>query len=258
MLIEVQDDGAGIDAQHIARRAKEFGIATSDESLSSDAMLDILCAQGFSTRDSADLASGRGVGMAVVRSTIRGLGGELAVDSVLGRGTRFCIELPLTLMITDALIVDIGDQAMAIPQVALREIVPLGDGTVTRFESNEVLSYRGRVVPLVNLSTLFNLPANANTKQHVLIVGSDSHLAGLVVDRILGLREIVVHPISDPLIAVPGVAGATELADGRVSLILDAAALVRLSRESSSTGRRLYASSRDRAGARQLTENAWS
>lgn len=175
--------------------------------------------------------------MSVVRTTIRALGGELFVHSELGRGTRFTIELPLTLMITDALLMEIGDQAMAIPQVTLREIVPYEAASVTRFENNEVLSYRDRVVPLVNLATLFRLTSKADARRHVLIVGSDAHLAGLVVDRIIGLREIVVHPLTDPLTAVPGVAGATELADGRVSLILDAGALVRRSRESGSRGR---------------------
>ena len=200
IVIEVEDDGAGIDGRQIARRAGDLRLVPSDvrpnEQLSPDALLDIICSPGFSTRDTADMASGRGVGMAVVRSAIRGLGGELFVDSVLGQGTRFTIELPLTLMIADALILEIGDQAMAIPQIALREIVPFDRAAVTQFENNEVLSYRGRVLPLVDLSVLFKFPSRPGAPRHVLIVGSDHHLAGLVVDRILGLREIVVHPVS--------------------------------------------------------------
>jgi two-component system chemotaxis sensor kinase CheA len=257
IVLEVEDDGAGIDMKRVARRATDLGLIESEADLLPDTLLEVICADGFSTRDTADMASGRGVGMAVVRTTIRALGGELFVHSVAGRGTRFTIELPLTLMITDALIVDIGGEVMAIPQVALREIVPLSDGTVTTFEANEVLSYRGRVVPLVNLSALFNLPARSDASRHVLVVGTDSHLAGLVVDKILGLREIVVHPISDPLIAVPGVAGATELAEGRVGLILDAAALVRTSRDSRSSSRRLNALSREREPAGLLSEGTW-
>ena len=231
IVLEVEDDGGGIDTRRVVERASEMGLVRADAELLPDALLDIICSPGFSTRDTADLASGRGVGMSVVRTTIRALGGELFVHSELGRGTRFTIELPLTLMITDALLMEIGDQAMAIPQVTLREIVPYDAALVTRFENNEVLSYRERVVPLVNLAALFRLTSKSDARRHVLIVGSDTHLAGLVVDRIIGLREIVVHPLTDPLTAVPGVAGATELADGRVSLILDAAALVRRSRE---------------------------
>ena len=243
IVLEIEDDGAGIDTNRVVKRASAMGLVAPDADLLPDALLDVICTPGFSTRETADMASGRGVGMSVVRTTIRALGGELFVNSELGRGTRFTIELPLTLMITDALIMEIGDQPMAIPQVALREIVPYDAALVTRFENNEVLTYRERVVPLVNLATFFRLSPNAGSSRHILIVGSDTHLAGLVVDRVLGLREIVVHPLTDPLTAVPGVAGATELADGRVSLILDAAALVRRSREGGSGGRRLQQSS---------------
>ncbi|HKN67532.1 MAG TPA: chemotaxis protein CheA [Gemmatimonadaceae bacterium] len=237
IVLEIEDDGGGIDTSRVVKRATEMGLVRANAELLPDALLDIICTPGFSTRETADLASGRGVGMSVVRTTIRALGGELFVHSELGRGTRFTIELPLTLMITDALLVEIGDQAMAIPQVTLREIVPYEQSLVTRFENNEVLSYRERVVPLVNLATLFHLRSQPDARRYVLIVGSDTHLAGLVVDRLVGLREIVVHPLTDPLTAVPGVAGATELPDGRVSLILDAAALVRRSRESAVRGR---------------------
>lgn len=240
IVLEIEDDGAGIDTKRVVQRASEMGLVPAGAELLPDALLDIICTPGFSTRETADMSAGRGVGMSVVRTTIRALGGELFVHSELGRGTRFTIELPLTLMITDALIMEIGDQAMAIPQVSLREIVPYEASAVTRFESNEVLSYRQRVLPLVNLSSLFHLPSKSGANRHILIVGTDTHLAGLVVDRILGLREIVVHPLTDPLTAVPGVAGATELADGRVSLILDAAALVRRSREAGTPGRRLH------------------
>ena len=237
IVLEVEDDGGGIDTDRVVKRASELGLVPANAELLPDALLDIICSPGFSTRETADLASGRGVGMSVVRTTIRALGGELFVHSELGRGTRFTIELPLTLMITDALLMEIGDQAMAIPQVTLREIVPYEASMVTRFENNEVLSYRDRVVPLVNLAALFRLASRSDARRHILIVGSDTHLAGLLVDRIIGLREIVVHPLTDPLTSVPGVAGATELADGRVSLILDAAALVRRSRETAARGR---------------------
>ena len=231
ILLEVEDDGAGIDVALVVRRAAALGLIESDENIAPDALLEIICSPGFSTRKSADMTSGRGVGMTVVRSTIRALGGELFVDSAVSRGTRFTIELPLTLMITDALILEVGDQAMAIPRVSLREIVALDPAAVTHLENNEVLSYRGGVVPLVHLGALFKFPSRSGAARHVLIVGSDGHLTGLVVDRLLGLREIVVHPVADPIVAVPGIAGATELADGRVSLILDAGALVRGSRD---------------------------
>jgi two-component system chemotaxis sensor kinase CheA len=163
-------------------------------------------------------------------------------------------------MITDALLVEVGDQAMAIPQSVLREILPLDPAAVTVLENNELLSYRGRVVPLISLSAMFNRPSQSNARRHVLIVGNDLNLAGLLVERIVGLREIVVHPVADPLVAVPGVAGATELADGRVSLILDAAAIVRWSRDRTSRPglNRLRSAQREIVPTRTDSERTWA
>ena len=226
IIVRVEDDGAGIDRHAVAARARALDLPVGD--LADDAaLLDVICTPGFSTRSDADLASGRGVGMEVVRSTIRDLGGDLALATGPG-GTTFTIELPMTLMIVDALLVEVGGQHMAVPQPALREIVQVSAGEVTALEHNEIISYRDRVLPLVSLRRLFGLPEQRAASSYVLVVGAEPQLAGLVVDRVLALREIVVHPVTDPLVAVPGVAGATELGDGRISLILDAAALVRL------------------------------
>jgi two-component system chemotaxis sensor kinase CheA len=260
IVLEVEDDGAGIDLERLSHRAREIGMSIPSDTASPEAMLDVICAPGFSTREVADMTSGRGIGMAVVRSTVRSLGGELYVESQVGRGTCFTIELPLTLMITDALIFEIGDQSMAIPQVSLLEILQHDAAAVTRLENNEVMTHRTSVIPLIDLGRVFHLPSPPDARRHVLIVGNDANAAGLVVDRVLGLREIVVHPVTDPLIAVPGVSGATELADGRVSLILDAAALVRGSRERGSRGdsRTLRAGEHVVQPSRALAERSWA
>jgi two-component system chemotaxis sensor kinase CheA len=193
------------------------------------ALLDILCAPGFSMREVADLSSGRGVGMDVVRSTIRALGGELFLASEAGMGTRFAVELPLTLMIVDALLVRVGGETMAVPQPALLEVVQVEAGEVVAFENNEVVRYRGRVLPLLRLRRLFGIGGEgAPASFPVLVVGSEAQPVGLAVDRIAGLREIVVRSLTDPLVAVPGIAAAAELGDGRVCLILDSAELVQL------------------------------
>jgi Chemotaxis protein histidine kinase and related kinases len=136
--------------------------------------------------------------------------------------------------------------------------VPLEASAVTRMENNEVLSFRGRVIPLVNLATLFKRESTPGIQRHVLIVGSAAQPTGLIVDRLIGLREIVVHPVSDPMVAVPGIAGATELADGRVSLILDAPTLVRAARDRGSRPHELHAGSRDAARPITIPEHAWS
>ena len=228
ILVQVEDDGLGIDMEHVQARARAHGLLGTGEHLTPDGLIDVLCASGFSTREGADLTSGRGVGMDVVRSTVRALAGSVALDSTRGSGTRFSIELPLTLMIVDALLVEIGGQTMAVPQPALREVLQIDASSIVQFQNNDVVSYRGGVLPLVHLARLFELPAAPRSQYYLLVVGTDHAPAGLLVDRLLGLREIVVHPVVDPLVALPGVGGATELGDGRVSLILDAAAIVRL------------------------------
>ena len=238
IVLEAEDDGAGIDIERVKRRARDAGLLTTQRTLTDDDLLDFICSPGFSTRDAADTASGRGVGMAVVRSAIRALGGELAMSTVPGSGTRFLIELPLTLMIADALLVEVGGQTMGVPQLALREILQLDPASVTALENGEVISWRGGVLPLVRLTRVFNMTPAADARPHVLVVGTDRQATGLVVDRLIGLREIVVHPVTDPLLAIPGIAAATELADGRVSLVLDVAALVRRARQDALAGRR--------------------
>jgi len=229
--VDVEDDGAGIDVERVARRARAQGLLRPGDSLTADELLGVLCAPGFSTRDEADLTSGRGVGMDVVAAAVRMLAGELSLETTPGRGTRFVIELPLTLMILDALLVQVGGQQMAVPQPALREILQLDASTIVSFENNEIVSYRDGVLPVVSLSRFFALGTARPASVYVLVVGSESAPMGLLVDRLLGLREIVVHPVNDPLVAVPGVGGATELGDGRVSLILDTAALLRVAHE---------------------------
>jgi len=231
IVIDVEDDGGGMDIERIEARARERGLLLPDETLGADRLLELICAPGFSTRDEADLTSGRGVGMEVVWSTVRALAGTVSMSTERGRGTRFVIELPLTLMIVDALLVEIGGQQMAMPQPALREILQIERSEIIAFESNAVVSYRGGVLPLFDLSQLFRLPASTRDTAYLLVVGTEEAPIGLMVDRLVELREIVVHPVTDPLVAMPGVAGATDLGDGRVSLILDAAALVRLANQ---------------------------
>jgi two-component system, chemotaxis family, sensor kinase CheA len=229
--IVVEDDGAGIDVDAVARRARALGLLADDSPLTDEHLLDVLCAPGFSTRDEADRTSGRGVGMDVVRSAVRALSGELSVESTVGRGTCFTIELPLSLMILDALLVDVGGQRMAVPQPALREVVQVDVASIVTFENNEVVRYRDGVLPIVHLARLFDFPARKDARCYLLVVGSEAAPMGLRVDRLIGLREIVVHPVADPLVAMPGVAGATDLGNGQVSLILDTVALLRMAEE---------------------------
>ena len=226
VVIEIADDGEGIDVAAVTARARAEGMAVPDGALDDRTLLDLISASGFSTRDEADRGSGRGVGMAVVRQTVRELGGTLSLRTVRGQGTTFSIVLPLTLAITDAIIAQVADHTFAIPQSSVREVIEVDPGAVYALERNELMTHRGASLPIVRLANLFALPAERRPRLHAIVVGAGLAAVGLVVDRIIGQREIVVKTITDPLIRVPGVSGATELGDGRLVLILDVAALI--------------------------------
>ena len=227
VVVEVEDDGRGIDVEAVFSRARAAGLVPADAPVDLAGVLELLCAPGFSTRDGADRASGRGVGMDVVARAVEDLGGTLALDTRRGRGTRFTARLPLTLAITDALIVTAGGRSYAVPQSAVREVVAVEPAALTAMENNELLAHRG-VLLLVRLADVFGLGRSAGPVV-ALVVGDGAPVA-LAVDKVLGVREVVVRPLADPLVQVPGVAGATELGDGRAVLILDTAGLARLAR----------------------------
>ena len=228
--IEIADDGRGIDAERVIARARALGLPVPP-AVDDAALLELICSPGFSTREESDRTSGRGFGMDVVSRTVRDLGGTLRLCTDVGKGSRFTIQLPLTLAITDALLARVGSQLFAIPQAAVREVIEVEEAAVRQLEDGEVTPYRGTALPLVRLSSRLAISSAAAARVHVFIIGAGAAAVGLIVDRIVGQREIVVRSTVDPLIRVEGVAGATDLGDGRVVLILDAAALVRTGRQ---------------------------
>ncbi|MGL5192705.1 MAG: chemotaxis protein CheA [Chroococcales cyanobacterium] len=249
VIIEIEDDGIGINPTQIIEKAAARGLLPNrnphtlpHQNPDPTTVLEILCTPGFSTREIADLASGRGVGMAIVKNTIQELGGTLTFETILGQSTKFIIELPLTLAIADAFLVSVSTETYAIPQNSVREAIALPSSAITVFEQTLMIPYRGKVIPLLRLETLFNLsptptpknppllknpPPPTPTSWRVVIVSSGPNTVGIAVDRIIGQREIVVRPLKDPLIQILGISGATEIGDGRVILILDAPALIR-------------------------------
>ncbi|MCX8032154.1 MAG: chemotaxis protein CheA [Thermoleophilia bacterium] len=230
IVISVADDGAGIDEALVRRRAAEAGLLKLDEPLDADQLLDILTASGFSTRTEADLAGGRGVGLTIVRETVEQLGGELSLATTLGKGTEFILQLPLSLSIVDAVIARAGDQVFAVPLLSLREIVEVQKEAIVDFEGTKMISHRDTILPLLDLGEIYQLrPASAQVR-HALVVGAHPHWAGLLVDRVLGSQEIVVHATPDPLLRIPGIAGASETGAGQVVLIVDPLGLVRWAR----------------------------
>jgi two-component system chemotaxis sensor kinase CheA len=230
VLIEVADDGRGIDAAAVASRARTMGIAVPDGALDMATLLDVICAPGFSTRAESDRASGRGVGMAVVKNTIVELNGRFMLQTAPGEGTRFVIELPLTLSITDALIAHVGDRTFAVPQGNVREVVEIDPASVRVIERHELAPFRGGSLPILRLSRLFGIAEQPRRALHVFVVGSGTDAVGVAVDRVSGQREIVVRSMADSLVKAGGIVGATDLGDGRAVLILNLPDLARHAR----------------------------
>ncbi|MDB6126798.1 MAG: CheA signal transduction histidine kinase, partial [Verrucomicrobia bacterium] len=226
VVIQVRDDGRGVDATAVADRAKKLGLPVP-ERLSPDAVLKILCSPGFSTRDEADMAAGRGVGMSVVANVVRELAGVVTLETELGAWTQFTLKLPLTLSIADAIIVKVGGQPCAVLQAAVDEIIQVPAAELRTINQTAVIPYRRALLPLVFLRKIFQQPDQPAENLTVLVLGSERGAAGLVVDGVRGQREIVVRPLADPLLRVPGFSGTTELGDGRPLLILDSLAITR-------------------------------
>jgi two-component system chemotaxis sensor kinase CheA len=228
IVIKIADDGRGIDRNVVLARAKAIGLNHANAEIDDAALLDLICTPGFSTREEANRESGRGVGMDVVKKATEELGGRISLATKLGEGTTFTIELPLTLAIAEALIVSVNGQRFAVPQSAVREVLEVESASTKVLENNEIISYRGKALPLLRLARVFEMNYQRGASFHVLVIGEDTNAVGLAVDRILGQREIVVRAIKDPLAQTQGIAGATELGDQRVVLILDVTALRQL------------------------------
>lgn len=228
IVIKIGDDGRGIDRRLVIERAKVLGLQHENAAIDDQALLDLISTPGFSTRDEADRESGRGVGMDVVKKAIEELGGSISLATKLGAGTTFTIELPLTLAIAEALIVSVSGQRFAVPQSAVREVLEVASASTKALENNEIIPYRGKVLPLLRLARVFEMNQQRGESFHVLVIGEEANAVGLAVDRILGQREIVVRAIKDPLAQSNGIAGATELGDQHVVLILDIGALRQL------------------------------
>jgi two-component system, chemotaxis family, sensor kinase CheA len=229
--LDIADDGHGVDAAAVVARARAAGLPVPPGDPDAATLLALLCAPGFSTRDASDRASGRGVGMSVVQAAVQELSGTLRLETEKGTGTRFVIELPVTLAVTDALIAKVEGETFAIPQGSVREVIEVPVADLLQVERNEMTRYRGAALPVVRLSRVFGLPDTSRDRVHVFVVGGGAAAIGIAVDRIVGQREIVVRAIADALVRVDGISGATDLGDGHVVLILDPAALARQMRD---------------------------
>jgi two-component system, chemotaxis family, sensor kinase CheA len=225
VVITIMDDGAGIDATTIRRKAVERGLLKGDEGLTDREAVQLIFAQGFSTAEAVTEVSGRGVGLDVVLKSIERLSGLVEVETVPGVGTKFIMQLPLTLAIITALLVDVSDRVYALPIGSIVESLRLRPEEVHIINGREALRIRDRIVPLLRLSSLFELPGGG-TGDYVVILGRGDKRLGLVVNRLRGQQEVVIKGLDPAVISESSmVAGATIMGDGRVVLILDVAAL---------------------------------
>src|SRR4029079_16172646 len=228
VLITIMDDGAGIDAGTVRSKAIERGLIKADEALSDRDVVQLIFSQGFSTRESITEVSGRGVGLDVVLKSIERLNGLVEVETVPDVGSKFIIELPLTLAIISALLVDVSGRVYALPLGSVVESIKFNPYEVQTISGRPTLRLRDEIVPLVRLSTLFSLPESEGGKQYAVALGRGDKRLGLVVDRLRGQQEVVIKALDVNVAGAESgmpMAGATIMGDGRVVLILDVAAL---------------------------------
>ena len=236
VVIEIEDDGRGIDPSRVAEKAVSQGLATRAQvdAMSEAEIRSFIFQPGFSTAAAVTSVSGRGVGMDVVRTNIEQIGGMIELHSVLGRGSRFLIKIPLTLAIVSALIVGAAGERFAIPQSSVIEVVLPGAQSETRMEIIDgapVLRLRDRLLPLIRLATLLQLPepaeADGPKADMVAVIGIGATRLGLIVDGVFDTEEIVVKPVAQVLRHIPLFGGNTILEDGAVIMILDPTGIAR-------------------------------
>jgi two-component system, chemotaxis family, sensor kinase CheA len=239
VLITIMDDGSGIDAGAVRRKAVDRGLLKPDETIADRELVQLIFSQGFSTAETVSELSGRGVGLDVVLKSIERLNGLVEVETVPGVGTKFIIQLPLTLAIISALLIEVCDRTYAVPLGSVVESLKFHAADVHTINGRDTLRIRDRIVPLVRLESFFALPPGPEAATHyAVILGRGDKRVGLVVNRLRGQQEVVIKAL-DPAVSGPAfaLAGATIMGDGRVVLILDVAAFFEGRRQALAHGR---------------------
>ena len=228
VVIEIKDDGAGMDPDKLKRKAMEKGVITLDEANNMDdkQAFGLIFKAGFSTAEKITNISGRGVGMDVVRTNIEKLNGIITIDSKINEGSTFYLKLPLTLAIIQALLVEVAGETFAIPLASVVETVRITNEEIHSFEGREVLKLRDRVLSLVRLDEAFALDELEQDEIYVVVVALAEKQLGFIVDKLIGQEEIVIKSLGEYLGGNPGIAGATITGDGRVRLILDVSGVI--------------------------------
>ena len=230
IVIEISDDGAGINVEKVKNKAIQKGLIHPDKVLSDQEAYQLIFEAGFSTAEKISNVSGRGVGLDVVKTMIEKLNGTVTVFSEAGKGTTFSIKLPLTMAIIQGLLVRVGREIYSIPIASVIESQRILPSEIKTIDNYEVLNLRNEVISVLRLSRLFGI---SDTKQeeycNIVIVGSKDRKVGVMVDSLIGEEDVVIKPLKDQFTASPGIAGASILGDGSVSLIIDVSQLLELS-----------------------------
>ena len=232
IVIEISDDGAGINPQKILAKAAERGLVEEGVELSQPKIIDLLFQPGFSTADKVTDVSGRGVGMDVVRKNIQELGGTIDVQSVQGKGSTFTVRLPLTLAILDGQLVRVGDHTYIIPLVSIVESLQVRKKNVNAIAGKtELYKLRDEYIPVIRLYEAFNIRPDTKSLENglLVVVEGDGKKAGLLVDDLLAQQQVVIKSLETNFRRIDGLSGATILGDGTVALILDVAGVIRVS-----------------------------
>ena len=227
VVITIEDDGKGLDAEAIKSRAVERGLIETDAEMSESEIFDLIFAPGFSTAESVTSVSGRGVGMDVVKREIDALRGAIEITSEKAKGTTITLALPLTLAIIDGLLVETGKDPFVLPLSLVEECVELTKTDVTNSHGRHMIPVRGELIPYVRLSEMFDVTGDKPSIEHIVIVHNDDHRIGIVVDRVIGEHQTVIKSLGKMYKDAEGISGATIMGDGRVALIVDVPKILR-------------------------------
>jgi two-component system chemotaxis sensor kinase CheA len=232
VVIEINDDGAGINREKLLKKAKESGAVGQDEELSDEKIVELIFLPGFSTAEKISDVSGRGVGMDVVRRNIRELQGNIEVKSIEGQGTTMLIRLPLTLAILDGQLVRVGKENCIIPLTSISESLQIESDCISTVAGKaEIYALRGNHIPIIRLADLFGFRTSDSSEEGSLlvVVEAEGKRVGLIVNELLGQQQVVIKSLETNFKKIDGISGATILGDGTVALILDITGMIALS-----------------------------
>ena len=229
IVIDIVDDGHGIDVEKVKNKAIQRGLIHPNKIITDQEAYQLIFAAGFSTADKITNVSGRGVGLDVVKTQIEKLNGSIIVTSEPGLGTKFSIRLPLTVAIIQGLLIRVGSEVYSIPIASVIESVRVHSDEINKIDNYEVLNIRNEVVSVLRLSRLFGIKNTQESEySFIVIVGTTDKKVGVMVDALIGEEDVVIKPLRDQFTNSPGIAGASILGDGSVSLIIDVSQLLEL------------------------------